>query len=274
MLVLCGAAIAFLALPLVGLIWKVQWSSLPSIFGDAQVREALWLSLVSSVLACAASVVFGVPLAWLLARYDFRGSGVVRALCTLPMVLPPVVGGVALLFALGRNGLVGRYLDEWFGLRLPYSMAATVIAQTFVAMPFLVMTAETAFRRCDMVSEAVAATLGASRWSTFVRVTLPQARHGLFAGAAIAWGRALGEFGATVTFAGNFPGKTQTIPLAVYIELERRPERAVALSLVLVAVSFAVLIGLRGYWLEGVVRWQRSLRDIDIDIDSEQEAVR
>jgi molybdate transport system permease protein len=174
---------------------------------------------------------------------------VIRALCTLSMVLPPVVGGVALFFALGRRGLVGQYLDRWFGVQVPFTTTAVVIAQTFVAMPFLVITVEAALRQLDIRYEEAARTLGASRWFTFRRVTLPAIRPALVAGAVLSWARALGEFGATITFAGNFPGTTQTLPLAVYLSLESNPEEAIVLALVLIVVSFAVLIGLRDRWL-------------------------
>jgi molybdate transport system permease protein len=164
------------------------------------------------------------------------------------MVLPPVVGGVALFFALGRRGIVGQYLDRWFDVRLPFTTAAVVIAQTFVAMPFLVITVEAALRQVDPRFDDAARTLGASRWYTFRRVTLPAIRPALAAGAVLAWARALGEFGATITFAGNFPGTTQTMPLAVYLSLETNPEQAIVLALVLITISFAVLVALRDRW--------------------------
>ncbi len=212
------------------------------------------LSIVCSLWATALSIVFGVPLAWLLASVEFRGRGVVRALCTLSMVLPPVVGGVALFFALGRRGIVGQYLDRWFDLRLPFTTAGVVVAQTFVAMPFLVITVEAALRQLDSRIDDATRTLGASSWYTFRRVTLPAIRPAVVAGAVLAWARALGEFGATITFAGNFPGTTQTMPLAVYLALERNPEEAIVLALLLTAISFAVLVGLRDRWLGGTAR--------------------
>jgi molybdate transport system permease protein len=175
----------------------------------------------------------------------------VRALCTLSMVLPPVVGGVALFAALGRRGLVGQWFDRWLGFRLPFTTAGVVVAQTFVAMPFLVLTVESALRQHDRRVEEAARTLGASGWYTFRRVTLPAVRSSLIAGAVLAWARALGEFGATITFAGNFPGRTQTLPLATYLALESTPQDAIILSLVLISVSFAVLVALRERWLGG-----------------------
>jgi molybdate transport system permease protein len=247
-LALAIVAVVFFALPLVGLLWRAPWSSAWDYLTDDDALTALRLSLLCSLWATGLSVVFGVPLAWLLARVEFRGRSIVRALCTLSMVLPPVVGGVALFFALGRRGIVGQYLDRWFDLTLPFTTAGVVLAQTFVAMPFLVITVEAALRQLDPRFEDASRTLGASRWYTFRRVTLPAIRPALAAGAVLAWARALGEFGATITFAGNFPGTTQTMPLAVYLSLETNPEEAIVLALLLIAISFAVLVGLRDRW--------------------------
>src|SRR3954451_7959995 len=251
-LVLAIVAIAFFALPFSGLIWRTPWSTTWSVLTDPEVRQALWLSIEGSLWATLFSIVLGVPLAWLLARVGFPGRGLVRALATLSMVLPPVVGGVALFFSFGRRGLFGQYLDRWFDLRLPFTTRGVVVAQTFVAMPFLVLTMEAALRQLDGRVEDAARTLGASRGYVFRRVTLPAVRPALVAGAVLAWARALGEFGATITFAGNFPGTTQTMPLATYLALETNPEEALILSLVLIAISFGVLIGLRDRWLGGV----------------------
>jgi molybdate transport system permease protein len=242
-------AMAFLVVPLVGLVVRAPWRSLDRVLAESQVVEALRLSLLCASAATVLSLVFGVPLAWVLARARFRGRRLLRALVTLPLVLPPVVGGVALLLAFGREGLVGEYLDSWFGITLPFTTAGVVVAETFVAMPFLVVTVEGAFRTADRDYEEAAATLGASRLTVFRRVTLPLIGPSLLAGSVLCWARALGEFGATITFAGNFPGRTQTMPIAVYLALERDPEAAIALSLVLLAVSIAVLIALRDKWL-------------------------
>ena len=250
--VLAGVAVAFFALPLVGLITKAPWSQLWSTLTTHSSLEALRLSITSALWATGFAIVFGVPLAWLLARVPFPGRGVARALCTLSMVLPPVVGGVALFYALGRRGLVGQYLDRWLGITLPFTTAGVVVAQTFVAMPFLVLTVEGAFRQMDVRYEEAARTLGASRWYVFRHVTLPGIRPGLIAGAVLAFARALGEFGATITFAGNFPGRTQTMPLAIYLANENNPDEAVMLSIVLIAVSFAVLVLLRERFLSGL----------------------
>ncbi|MFJ1702836.1 ABC transporter permease [Kitasatospora sp. NPDC088346] len=241
--------LAFLILPLVGLLVRAPWSSLPEQLTSTEVWEALRLSLVCATSATAISMVLGVPLAWLLARTEIPGRRIVRALVTLPLVLPPVVGGVALLLVLGRNGILGRWLDSAFGLTLPFTTTGVVLAEAFVAMPFLVISVEGALRAADPRYEEAAATLGASRLTAFRRVTLPLIAPGIGAGAVLAWARALGEFGATITFAGNFPGRTQTMPLAVYLAMERDPEAAIALSLVLLAVSVAVLAGLRERWL-------------------------
>jgi len=248
-LLLAAVAIAFFALPFVGLLWRLPWGSVLDVAGRSSVRTALWLSLRTSLAATVLSLVFGVPLAWLLARVGFPGRSIVRALCTLSMVLPPVVGGVALFASFGRNGVFGQWLDDWFGIRLPFTTAGVVVAQTFVAMPFLVLTVEAALRQVDHRVEDAARTLGAGRWYVFSRVTLPTIRPALLAGAVLAWARALGEFGATITFAGNFPGTTRTLPLSTFLALEQDPDEALVLALVLIAVSFAVLIGLRERWL-------------------------
>ncbi|GAB3599711.1 ABC transporter permease [Angustibacter peucedani] len=242
-------AVAFLLLPLVALLVRAPWRGMPHLLQGGQVGEALRLSLVSATLATAVSVVLGVPLAWVLARVRLPGVTLLRALVTVPLVLPPVVGGVALLMALGRRGVLGRHLDEWFGVTLPFTTAAVVVAEAFVAMPFLVITVEGAFRAADRGLDEAAATLGASRMTVFRRVTLPMIGPSLVAGAVLCWARALGEFGATITFAGNFPGRTQTMPLAVYLALETDPDAAIALSLVLLLVSVLVLALLRDRWL-------------------------
>ncbi|MGA5647348.1 molybdate ABC transporter permease subunit [Microbacterium sp. NPDC088796] len=244
--------LAFLLVPLLALVVRAPWRDLPEQLTSPAVWDALRLSLVCATTATALSLAVGVPLAWLLARTDFPGRSLVRALVTLPLVLPPVVGGVALLLALGRNGIVGRLLDEWFGVTLPFTTAGVVLAETFVALPFLVISVEGTLRAADPRFEEAAATLGASRFTAFRRVTLPLIAPGVAAGAVLAWARALGEFGATITFAGNFPGRTQTMPLAVYLALQNDPAAAIALSLVLLAVSVAVLAGLRDRWTRAV----------------------
>ncbi|GLW99903.1 molybdate ABC transporter permease [Microtetraspora sp. NBRC 16547] len=240
---------AFLVLPLAGLLVRAPWSTLTQRLAEPQVLEALRLSLVTATAATAVCLLLGVPLAWLLARVAFPGRRLVRALVTVPLVLPPVVGGVALLLVLGRRGLIGQWLDSAFGVTLPFTTTGVVIAEAFVAMPFLVISVEGALRAADQRFEEAAATLGASRWTVFRRVTLPLIAPGVVAGAVLCWARALGEFGATITFAGNFPGRTQTMPLAVYLALETEPEAAIVLSLVLLAVSVIILACLRDRWV-------------------------
>jgi molybdate transport system permease protein len=242
------AGLALLVLPLAGLLIRAPWSALTGLLGEEQLA-ALRLSLVTASLATVICLILGVPLAWVLARTAVPGLRLVRALVTVPLVLPPVVGGVALLIVLGRRGLVGQWLFEWFGVSLPFTTAAVVIAETFVAMPFLVISVEGALRAADLRYEEAAATLGASRWRTFRWVTLPLVAPGILAGAILCWARALGEFGATITFAGNFPGRTQVMPMAVYFALETDPEAAIALSLVLLAASVLVLVCLRRQWV-------------------------
>ncbi|MER5425493.1 ABC transporter permease [Streptosporangium roseum] len=243
--------LAFLVLPLAGLLVRAPWSTLARRLAEPQVLEALRLSLVTATLATLLCLLLGVPLAWLLARVAFPGRRLARALITVPLVLPPVVGGVALLLVLGRRGLIGQWLDATFGITLPFTTAGVVIAEAFVAMPFLVISVEGALRAADLRLEEAAATLGASRWVIFRRVTLPLVAPGVMAGAVLCWARALGEFGATITFAGNFPGQTQTMPLAVYLALETEPEAAIVLSLVLLAVSVVILASLRDKWTAG-----------------------
>jgi len=248
--VLAGISVLFFLLPFAGLLVRVPWSNLIDIATDSDVRRALWLSLRTSTLAAIVSALLGVPLAWVLARTRVPGRSVIRALVTLSMVLPPVVGGVVLLFSFGRRGLFGQYLDDWFGIRLPFTTAGVVIAQIFVAMPFLVLTVESAFRQLDSRFEDAARTLGASPWFTMRHVSLPAVRSALVAGFVLAWARALGEFGATITFAGNLAGTTRTIPLATYLALETEPATALVLSLMMITVSFTVIIGMRDRWLE------------------------
>lgn len=242
-------ALAFLLAPLVGLLAETPWASLPAQLGKPRVLDALRLSLLTATVSTVVCLLCGVPLAWLLARGELPGRKLIRTLVTVPLTLPPVVGGVALLLVFGREGLVGRYLDAWLGVSLPFSTAGVVAAQTFVAMPFLVVTVDGALRGADRRYEEAAATLGASRWVTFVRVTLPTVAPGIAAGAVLCWARALGEFGATITFAGNFPGRTRTLPLATYLALETDPRIAIVLSLVLLVVSVVVLSALREKWL-------------------------
>ncbi len=249
---LAWLALAFLVVPVLGLVVRAPWRDLAGLLGQPEAQDALRLSLICATSATALCLALGVPLAWLLARGDFPGRSLIRALVTVPLVLPPVVGGVALLAALGRRGVVGGPLNDWLGVQLPFTTVAVVLAEAFVALPFLVLSVEGALRATDRRYEEAAATLGASRWQVLRRVTIPLAAPGILAGAVLAWARALGEFGATVTFAGSFPGRTRTMPVEVYLALQRDPAAAIALSLVLLVVSVAVLAALRERWLGGL----------------------
>ncbi|MFF6883024.1 ABC transporter permease [Streptomyces sp. NPDC012421] len=242
------AAVAFLALPLLGILVRTEWSELAGHLRSPGTVQALKLSLVVSFWALGLSLLLGVPLAWLLARVPFPGKAFVRSLVLLPMVLPPTVGGVALLLAFGRRGLLGPWLESTFGVTLPFHTSGAVLAATFVAMPFLVISLEGALGGLRPRYEETAASLGASPVRVFFTVTLPMVAPGVLAGAALTWARALGEFGATITFAGNLPGTTQTLPLQVYLLLQDEPEAATSVSLLLLAIAMGVLIALRGRW--------------------------
>jgi molybdate transport system permease protein len=244
-----AVGLVFLVLPLAGLVYRAPWTTLPQRLTEPGVLTALRLSLQTATIATGVCLALGVPLAWLLARIEFPGRRFVRALVTVPLVLPPVVGGVALLLVFGRRGIIGTWLDSTFGITLPFTTTGVVIAEAFVAMPFLVIAVEGALRGADTRYEEAAATLGAGRWTTFTHVTLPLVAPGIAAGGVLCWARALGEFGATITFAGNFPGRTQTMPLAVYLALETDLQAAIVLSLILLTVSVTILAALRDKWL-------------------------
>ena len=246
---LAAAAVALMLLPLAGLLQRAPWSTLAAELASSEARTALRLSVICSLGALAVALVLGVPLAWVLARTTFPGRSLVRAVVVLPMVLPPVVGGVGLLSIFGRRGLLGAHIGSWPGFPLPFTTQGVVLAQAFVAMPFLVVATEAGLRQLDQRYEEAAATLGARPWRRFRTVTVPLIAPSLAAGAALCWARALGEFGATITFAGSLPGRTRTLPTAIYADLQIRPDGAIALSLVLLAVSLAVLVALRGRWL-------------------------
>ncbi|MYT26495.1 molybdate ABC transporter permease subunit, partial [Streptomyces sp. SID7760] len=238
-------AVAFLLLPLAGILGRTEWGEVGTHLTSPGVVEALRLSLFVSLWALGLSLLLGVPLAWLLARVPFKGKAFVRSLVLLPMVLPPTVGGVALLLGFGRRGLLGPWLEGTFGITLPFHTSGAVVAATFVAMPFLVISLEGALGGLKQSYEETAASLGASPVRVFFTVTLPMVAPGLIAGAALTWARALGEFGATITFAGNLPGTTQTLPLQVYLLLQDEPEAATSVSLLLLVIAMAVLIALR-----------------------------
>ncbi|MBK8975029.1 MAG: molybdate ABC transporter permease subunit [Planctomycetes bacterium] len=241
-------AAAFFLLPLVGLCLRAPWGRLAGLTLSPAVLDALLLSLQCSLAAACLSLALGLPLAVWLADGHSRAHAAVRVLVTLPMVLPPVVGGVAMLLAYGRNGIVGAPVEQLLGIALPFTTGGVIAAETYVAMPFLVLTLEGGLRSLDHRYADAAATLGAGPWRVFRTVTLPMLAPSLRAGLLVAWARALGEFGATITFAGNLPGATRTLPLAVYTALETAPDAAIVLSLLLVATAGAVLFALRRQW--------------------------
>jgi molybdate transport system permease protein len=251
--------VLFLLLPTLGLLIRAPWSGLARIYSHdnaasgVDVAAALQLSLLTSLITAGVSLVLGVPLAWMLARTNLPGRALVRAVVTLPLVLPPVVGGLALLLTFGRNGVVGRYLNDWFGVTLSFSRTGIVLAQTFVAMPFLVVTMEAAFRAANRELEEAAATDGATRGQIFRHITLPLVVPAIIAGTVLCWARALGEFGATVLFAGNVVERTQTGPTAVLTAFQNSPEEAIALALPLMLVAVIVLVALRERWLRAAV---------------------
>jgi molybdate transport system permease protein len=248
-LAVAAIALGLVVLPFAGTLQRADWANLDEHLTEESALLALRLSLVTSLSAATLCLFLGVPLAWVLARWDFPGRDLVRGLVLLPMVLPPVVGGVALLAAFSRRSPIGGWLYDTLGVQLTFSTAGAVLAATFVAMPFLVITVEGALSQVDTRLEDAAAGLGAGRLTVFRRVTLPLVAPSLVAGTVLAWARALGEFGATITFAGNVEGRTRTLPLEVYLRLETDPDSAITLSLVLVAVSLAVIVGLRGRWM-------------------------
>lgn len=246
LLLLLGlVAAAGLTLPIVGLLSRASPAKLLAALAEPGVLGALLLSLAVSTAAVALALLFGLPLAYALARSRMPGKALVRGLVALPMVLPPVVGGLALLATFGRRGLLGGALAG-LGVQLPFTTAGAIVAVTFVCAPFLILTLEAGLQAIDPRLEAAAATLGAGRLRILGTVTLPLLRPALAAGLALAWARALGEFGATITFAGNLEGRTRTMPLAIYSALHGDPEVAIALGLVLLALALAVLVALRG----------------------------
>ena len=248
LVVLAACGVVLFMLPVAGLLGRTPWGDLASLMTSTIVVDAIRLSLIASIGATALSAILGLPLAYVLARVEFRGRAIVRAVVLLPLVLPPVVGGAALLFALGRRGVIGEPLYSLTGIVLPFSTWGVIVAVTFVSMPFLVITVEGALRNMDQRFEHAAATLGAGNWTILRRVTLPMIWPSMIAGFALTWARALGEFGATITFAGNLQGRTQTLPLAVFVALETDRDTAIAISLIMVAISMTVLVLLRDRW--------------------------
>jgi molybdate transport system permease protein len=249
LMVPAALALLLLVVPLVTMVGRTDLAGLGEQLGSDVVRQALWLSLTTSTAAMLVCLVLGLPLAWLLARVEFRGRKLVRALVVVPMVLPPVVAGIALRTAFGRSGVLGEPLLDATGFAFPYTAWGVVLAHVFVALPFVVISIEGGLRAAGTSYDAAAATLGASRWTTFRRITVPLALPGIAAGLVLGWARSLGEFGATITFNGNYPGRTQTMPTLIYLERQSDADAALALSLVMLVISVAVLVALRDRWL-------------------------
>jgi len=244
--------VAFLVLPLAGLLLRASGADILATFMGEQAAQAIALSVKTTLTAVCCAVILGTPLAYLIARKKFPGKSVLDALVDLPVVLPPSVAGIALLVTFGRRGVLGGLLAS-LGVELPFTQAAVVMAQVFVAAPLYVRTVAVAFAAVDRDLELAAAIDGASRWQSFWRVTLPLSLRGVVGGAIMTWARALGEFGATIIFAGNFPGRTQTMPLAIYMGFELELRVALTLAAILLVTSFAVLAlvkGLSGRWIE------------------------
>ena len=232
--------LAFLLFPILALLLRINLGEIGANLTNEEVRQAIWLSLSSTTLSTLLGLFLGTPLAYLLARRHFRGRGVLDTLVDLPMVLPPSVAGIALLLAFGRRGVIGQWLDE-VGISIAFTTLAVILAQTFVATPFYIKTAIAAFASLDRELEQAAAVDGASPWQVFVRITVPLCWPILLGGLVMSWARALGEFGATIIFAGNFPGRTQTMPLAIYIGFELDLGMALTLSIILLTISYLLL---------------------------------
>jgi molybdate transport system permease protein len=244
-----AVAVAVLVLPLLAMVARADPGSLPGALTSRAAREALWLSVLTSTAAMVICLLVGLPLAWLLARVEFAGRRLLRALVIVPMVLPPVVAGIALRSAFGRSGLLGEPLLDATGFAFPYTTWGVVLSHVFVSLPFVVVSIEGGLRSAGSEYDAAAATLGAGRWTTFRRVTVPLALPGIAAGMVLGWARSLGEFGATITFNGNYPGTTQTMPTLIYVQRLADENGALALSLLMLLVSVAVLAALRDRWL-------------------------
>lgn len=242
---MAAVGLLLLVIPLAALLVAAPWSGMLDLFGNPDTLDAVKVSLVVSLSATLLSTLFGVPIAFVLARIEFRGKSLLRTIVSVPLVLPPVVTGVAMLYGFGRRGLVGRTL----GLQLPFTTVGAVLAATIVAMPFLVLSVEGALRNVDPRFEHMAASLGAKPTARWFEVTLPMIRPSILSGMVLAWARALGEFGATITFAGNLPGVTQTLPLKISTAFEQDPDQALALSVLMLVVALAVLVTLRDRWV-------------------------
>jgi molybdate transport system permease protein len=246
------AALGLIALPVIGLIVRTPWSRLGALVTSAAALDALKLSLYTAAVSTLLCVLLGGPLAVVLARGSVPSPRLLRSVVLLPLVLPPVVGGLALLYLLGVSGFAGYALDVAFGVRVPFTTAAVILAQTFVAMPFLVVSLEGALRTGGEHYESIAATLGATPWTVFCRITVPLMLPGLGSGTVLSFARCLGEFGATIAFAGSLQGVTRTLPLEVYLQRETDPDGAIALSLLLVVVAIVVIMVGRPRSVEGL----------------------
>ena len=243
--------LVLLLFPILALLLRINLGEIGANLANEEVRQAIWLSLSSTTVSTLLGLLLGTPLAYLLARRSFRGRGVLDTLVDLPMVLPPSVAGIALLLAFGRRGVIGQWLDE-VGLSIAFTTLAVILAQTFVATPFYIKTAIAAFASLDRELEQAAAVDGASPWQVFVRITVPICWPILLGGLVMSWARALGEFGATIIFAGNFPGRTQTMPLAIYIGFELDLGMALTLSIILLTISYLLLFLVKRILQQGV----------------------
>ena len=231
----------FVVVPLIAILLTIDWPNFVPLITSESSRAALVLSLQTATASTMVCVVIGVPMAVVLARAQFPGQSVLRALVLLPLVLPPVVGGIALLYTFGRQGLLGQYLEA-FGVRIAFSTTAVVLAQSFVSLPFLVVSLEGALRSAGSRYEDIAAMLGARPTTVLRTVTMPLVLPGLISGAVLAFARSLGEFGATLTFAGSLQGVTRTLPLEIYLQRETDPDAALALSLLLIVVAGVIVV--------------------------------
>ena len=248
-LVLAGIGVLAVGLPIVALLARAPWSRAGDVLTAPGSRTAFALSFEVAAIAAAVDLLIGVPLAFALARVRFPGRTVARGLVVLPLVMPPVVAGVALLAAFGRRGLVGAWLDRTLGVQITFTTWAAVIATAFVSLPLVVLAVEAGLRSADRRLEEAAASMGGSRWYVLRRVTLPLLAPQIVAGAVLAWARALGEFGATLMFAGNLPGRTQTLPLEVFQVAQTDPQGATVLAIAMVGMSLAVIVALRRRFL-------------------------
>jgi len=237
--------LAFLLVPIVAIISRVRPEDLAANLANPEVGKAIWLSLTTTAASTTLGLLLGTPLAYLLARRRFRGHGLLDTLVDLPMVLPPSVAGIALLLAFGRRGVIGAWLDD-AGISIAFTSVAVVLAQTFVAAPFYIKTAVAGFDGVERELEQAAMVDGGGPWQVFTRITLPLCWPVLLGGLVMSWARALGEFGATIIFAGNFPGRTQTMPLAIYLGFELDLSLALTLSVILLVVSYLVLFIVKG----------------------------